>query len=146
MSDTTVQPAAGGPTAAEHAEQLDRYVSFWNADTESEQRRLAAAVFADDIEYRALIGVLTGAQALIDFRNRFTGHMGDVALRLREQPQVHHDRARLRWEILIDNGVGGSTSFATGTDVIQLDEDGRIGSVIAFLDRAPDGFAPETHH
>ncbi|WP_225848963.1 nuclear transport factor 2 family protein [Streptomyces sp. HPF1205] len=146
MTDTTAQPATGEAAAAGHAEQLDRYISFWNADTETEQHRLAAAVFADDVEYRALIGVLTGPQALIDFRNRFTGHMGDVALRLREQPQVHHDRARLRWEILIDNGVGDSTSFATGTDVIQLDEDGRIGSITVFLDRAPDGFTPETHH
>lgn len=146
MTDTTAQPATEEATAVEHAEQLDGYVSFWNADTEAEQRRLAAAVFADDVEYRAQIGLLTGPQALIDFRNQFADHMGAVALRLREQPQVHHGHARLRWEILIDNGVGDSTSFATGTDVVQLDEDGRIGSVIVFLDRAPDGFAPETHN
>lgn len=149
MTDTAAQPGTGNETEhAEHAEQLDRYMSFWNADTEAEQGRLAAEVFADDLEYRAQIGILTGAPALMAFRNQFAGHMGSVALRMRERPQVHHDRARLRWEILVDNGVGGGdgASFATGTDVIQFDEDGRIGSVTVFLDRAPEGFDPEAHH
>ena len=118
-------------------------MQFWNAGTEREQRRLAAAVFADGVEYRAQIGILSGAQALADFRNEFAAHMGTVALRLRERPQVHHRRARLQWEILTgDDG----TSFATGTDVIQLDDDGRISSVTVFLDRAPEGFDPEAHH
>ncbi|WP_210943669.1 hypothetical protein [Streptomyces sp. MK37H] len=60
------------------------------------------------------------------------------------RPQVHHHRARLQWEILTGDCDG--TSFATGTDVIQLDEDGRISSVIAFPDRAPEDFDPEAHH
>jgi hypothetical protein len=32
----------------------------------------------------------------------------------------------------------GGTSFAAGTDVIHLEEDGRIGSVTVFLDGAPE--------
>ncbi|MCK8434940.1 isomerase [Streptomyces sp. D2-8] len=124
--------------------QLDRYVRFWNAGTEQEQRELAAATFTDGVEYRAEIGILNGAQALMDFRNQFVAHMGTAALRLREQPQVHHHRARLRWQILTEDGAGAP--FATGTDVIRLDEDGMIDSVTAFLDRAPAGFDPEAHH
>ncbi|OUC91921.1 isomerase [Streptomyces swartbergensis] len=117
---------------------------FWNAGTEPEQRRLAAAALADGVEYRAEIGILSGAQALMDFRNQFVAHMGTAALRLRERPQVHHHRARLQWEILTGDGDGAS--FATGTDVIQLDQDGRISSVTVFLDRAPAGFDAEAHH
>ncbi|MGW7542063.1 nuclear transport factor 2 family protein [Streptomyces sp. NPDC054770] len=127
----------------ETAERLDEYVRFWNTGTEQEQRAHAAAAFADGVEYRAQIGVLNGTQALIDFRNQFAAHMGPVTLRLRDQPQVHHDRARLRWEILTGDGAG--TSFATGTDVLHLDADGRISSVTVFLDRAPEGFDPEAH-
>jgi hypothetical protein len=32
----------------------------------------------------------------------------------------------------------GGTSFAAGTDVIHLEEDGGIGSVTVFLDGAPE--------
>lgn len=133
-------------TRSEHLveRQLDRYVRFWNAGTEQEQRELAAATFTDGVEYRAEIGILNGAQALMDFRNQFVAHMGTAALRLRERPQVHHHRARLRWQILTEDGAGAP--FATGTDVIRLDEDGMIDSVTAFLDRAPAGFDPEAHH
>lgn len=156
-AETTAQPEPGTGTTTESAaesavdcfeRQLEQYVQFWNVGTEPEQRRLAAAVFADGVEYRAQIGILSGPQALMDFRNQFAAHMGTVALRLRERPQVHHRRARLQWEILTGggNGDGDGTSFATGTDVIQLDEDGRISSVTVFLDRAPEGFDPEAHH
>ncbi|MEU5538783.1 hypothetical protein [Streptomyces sp. NPDC020362] len=60
-----------------------------------------------------------------------------------ERPQVHHRRAGIRSEILA--GDGEETSFATGTDVIVLDEDGRISSVTVFLDRAPEGFDAVAH-
>jgi hypothetical protein len=143
MTETTAgsEPLTETETAVEGFERLQHYVRFWNADTEQEQRRLAAAAFVDGVEYRAPVGVLQGAEALMDFRNQFVAHMGTAALRLRERPQVHHDRARLQWEIV----TGGSTSFATGTDVVQLDEDGRIRSITAFLDRAPEGFDPAAH-
>jgi hypothetical protein len=124
--------------------RLGQYVRFWNAGTEQEQHELAAATFADGVEYRAEIGILSGAQALMDFRNRFIAHMGGAALRLRERPRVHHHRARLRWQILTQDGDGAP--FATGTDVIHLDEDGRITAVTAFLDQAPAGFDPAAHH
>ncbi|MEU6904662.1 isomerase [Streptomyces coeruleorubidus] len=149
MTESTAQPEprtkteTETETVVEQLEQLAQYVRFWNAGTEPEQRRLAATALAEGVEYRAEIGILSGAQALMDFRNQFVAHVGTAALRLRERPQVHHRRARLQWEILTGDGDGAS--FATGTDVIQFDQDGRISSVIAFLDRAPAGFDAEAH-
>ncbi|MFE4373825.1 isomerase [Streptomyces sp. NPDC056835] len=137
-ADTETESGTGTGTA------LERYLRFWNATTEPEQRRLAESTFTDGVEYRAEIGILSGAQALMDFRNQFVAHVGTASLRHRERPQTHHDRARLKWEILTGDGEG--TSFAMGTDVIVLDEDGRISSITAFLDRAPEGFDPAAHH
>jgi hypothetical protein len=122
-------------------EAVERYLQFWNAETPHEQRRIAADVFTDDIEYHAVPGVLSGTDALIDFRTRFTDHMGPVTYRARTSPDHHHDRTRLRWEIVLADG----TSFATGTDVMNLAPDGRITSVTAFLDRAPEGFDHHEH-
>ncbi|MFD7975374.1 nuclear transport factor 2 family protein [Streptomyces sp. NPDC059071] len=124
------------------AQPVEEYVRFWNAGTEEERHRAAAAAFAEDVEYRAPIGLLSGTQALGDFRERFAGHLGAVEFRLRERPQTHHGRARIAWEILTGDGA----SFAMGTDILQFDTTGRISSVTVFLDRAPEGFDPEAQH
>lgn len=120
---------------------IERYIEFWNAPTNEEQRRIAATAFVEDVEYCALPGTLHGAEDLIDFRNQFLEHMGSAVFRAREEPEFHHDRARLKWEILAPENA----SFATGTDVMVLDPDGRVASVTAFLDRAPEGFAIGAH-
>ncbi|MFI0502804.1 isomerase [Streptomyces albogriseolus] len=145
MSETTTPttPPTAPPTgeAADEFDQLERYTRFWNTGPGGERDRLASAVFTGEVEYRALVGFLRGAAALADFRDRFVSHVGPATVRRRHEPEVHHGRARLRWEIL----TGDGTSFATGTDVIEFDEGGRIRAVSAFLDRAPQGFDPSAH-
>ncbi|MBO0813139.1 MAG: isomerase [Microlunatus sp.] len=126
---------------SDQIETLDQYVRFWNAETVEQQRRVAAGVFAEPVEYHAPVGVLTGAEQLINFRNQFLDHMGAASLVTRREPETHHDRARLQWEIRL----AGGESFATGTDVIAFGADGRITSVSSFLDRAPEGF-DAAHH
>ncbi|MFE5207380.1 nuclear transport factor 2 family protein [Streptomyces sp. NPDC056600] len=152
MTDTTTAQStpAASPTprvdaTPEGAARLDPYLRFWNAATSGEADRLAQQVFTSGVEYRAHIGVLQGAQALLDFREQFLSHMGDIALRMREQPQLHHDSARLEWELLTGGAGDAGTSFATGTDVIRFEEDGRISTVTVFLDRAPEGFGTAAH-
>ncbi|MCW3839074.1 nuclear transport factor 2 family protein [Micromonospora yasonensis] len=121
---------------------VERYVRFWNTGKPDEQQELAAETFTDDVRYHAVIGVFTGRQALIGFHDQFTGHMTDAVFQRRGEPQFHHDRGRLLWEI----EVGDGKSFATGTDVLVFDADGRISEITAFLDRAPEGFDPHAHH
>jgi hypothetical protein len=121
MTDTVTTPA-------------EAYVRFWNLEPE-EQRALGREIFAPDVVQYAPIGVLTGLDALVGFTRRFAAEMGDYAYRRRELPESHHDRIRVRWELL-----RGDDSFAEGTDVLTLDESGRISTIATFLDRAPDGF------
>jgi hypothetical protein len=156
MTDTTTTTTAGTTTTAsspaprvdatsEGAARLQPYLRFWNAGSRDDADRLAQRVFTDGVEYRAHIGVLQGARALLDFREQFVSHVGGVALRMREQPQLHHDRARLEWELVTGAEGEADTLFATGTDVIHLEEDGRISAVTVFLDRAPEGFGAAAH-
>ena len=42
--------------------------------------------------------------------------------------------------------VVGGTRFAAGTDVLVLDETGRIASVTGFVDQFPEGFDLDAHH
>ncbi|MDT0301792.1 hypothetical protein [Streptomonospora wellingtoniae] len=133
--------AGDGPTAFDAtASAVDRYLEFWNSPA-GEQRRLASGTFTEDIDYRSPVAVMSGAEPLIAFRTQFIEHAGAASFAARREPEEHHDRIRLLWEIQLADG----TSFATGTDVLALAEDGRIASVSAFLDRAPEGFGHEDH-
>ena len=119
---------------------VQQYLDFWNAGTDAEQRELAATTFADHFSYHAPVGVMREVEELINFRKQFAEHAPGYEFQPRSEPEAHHDRARLQWELIVDG-----TSFATGTDVLELGPDGRIVSVAGFLDRAPEGFAHADH-
>ena len=121
-------------------QSVERYVEFWNATSPDEQWQLAATTFAEQIAYYAPVGVMRGVDELIGFRNQFAEHSPGYVFRPRSEPQTHNDRARLQWELVVSG-----KSFATGTDVLELDRDGRISAVTGFLDRAPEGFAHADH-
>jgi hypothetical protein len=127
---------------SQEASVVDRYLRFWNSTSAGQWQQLASETFTDDVEYVAPIGVLIGSKALVDFGVQFSDHVGSFEFRARDEVQTHHDRARLRWEIL----TGNDTSLATGTDVIVISEDARVRSVTTFLERAPEGFDPNAHH
>lgn len=135
MTETTTTPA----TTARDA--VERYVEFWNTAAADAQQRLAAETFADGVSSHVPLGVMRGVEQLIGFRNEFAQRTPDYVFRARAEPDTHHDRARLQWEL-----VAGGATFATGTDVLELDAAGRIASVTGFLDQAPDGFDPDAHH
>lgn len=120
---------------------VDRYVEFWNTADPEDLQRAAAATFADGVVSHVPLGVMRGTEELIGFRNEFATRLPDYRFQSRAEPDSHHDRARLQWELVV-----GGESFATGTDVLELDETGRIVSITGFLDRAPEGFDPDAHH
>ncbi|GAA1754859.1 MULTISPECIES: nuclear transport factor 2 family protein [Streptomonospora] len=134
--DDGTESRNGGGTAS----AIGRYLEFWNGPA-AEQRRLAPGVFTEDVDYRSPVAMMSGTEPLVAFRTQFIEHAGDASFVARREPEQHHDRIRLLWEIRLADG----TSFATGTDVLTLAADGRIASVSAFLDRAPEGFEHEDH-
>lgn len=139
MTESTPHtPEAPEPSRGPDA--VEQYVAFWNATNADEQQRPAATPFSDQLSYYAPVGVLRGIDELIGFRNQFAQHSPDYVFRPRTQPQAHHGRARLQWELVV-----AGESFATGTDVLELDDDGRIVAITTFLDRAPEGFAHADH-
>lgn len=139
MTDTSAHtPEAPGPGPALRA--VGQYVAFWNAATADEQQRLAATTFSDHVSYHTPVGIMHGADELIGFRNQFAQHSPDCVFRRRMEPQAHHGRARLQWDLVV-----AGKSFATGTDVLEFDDHGRIAAISSFLDRAPEGFAHAGH-
>lgn len=120
------------------AAAVERYVRFWNSGADDV---LTRDTWSDDVEYCAPVGVLRGPAALVDFRRQFGEHMSGYEFRRRREPDLHHDRARVAWELITPD----ADPFATGTDVLVVNDRGRVCGVTTFLDRAPESFVSHAH-
>ncbi|MCX4853015.1 nuclear transport factor 2 family protein [Streptomyces canus] len=115
---------------------VSRYFEAWNARESTARTKAVAAAWAvgggytdplaDVVGHEQIAGVIAAAH------EQFPG----FAFRLTGAVDGHHDTARFSWELVSE--VDGSAPVA-GSDVITLAGDGRIRSVLGFLDRVPDG-------
>ena len=113
---------------------VHNYIAAWNETLPEERRAIIAETFADDARYvdplqsgdgqAGIDAMITGAQT------QFPG----MRFELSQGPDAHHDVVRFGWELV---PAAGGESVAIGFDVAVAGEDGRIGSVIGFLDKAP---------
>ncbi|WP_329224708.1 nuclear transport factor 2 family protein [Streptomyces canus] len=115
---------------------VSRYFEAWNAGESKARTKAVAAAWAvgggytdplaDVVGHEQIAGVIAAAH------EQFPG----FAFRLTGAVDGHHDTARFSWELVSE--VDGSAPVA-GFDVITLAGDGRIRSVLGFLDRVPNG-------
>ncbi|MGA5560476.1 nuclear transport factor 2 family protein [Streptomyces platensis] len=111
-----------------------RYFEAWNAREEGVLGKAVAAAFGADVTYTDPLADVAGhdglAAAIAGAHAQFPGYV------FRQVGEVdgHHDIARFGWELV--SGADGSAPVA-GFDVVRLGEDGRIRSVLGFLDRVP---------
>ena len=117
-----------------HANEIARlYIDSWNATDSAERRALIARLWADDGHYAdpmmsadsaAGIDTMIGA-----VQQQFAGYrfapFGNV--------ESHGSHLRFSWALNDPKG----TVFARGTDVATLAADGRLQTVIGFIDQAP---------
>jgi hypothetical protein len=111
----------------------DRYVAAWNATEPATRRALVDALFSDDVTYTdplADVAGRDGLDALIAaVQERFPGWV----FRLAGPADAHHGQLRFTWHL----GPEGAEPPVTGSDVAVTDADGRIRTVLGFLDRVP---------
>ncbi|GHD85961.1 nuclear transport factor 2 family protein [Streptomyces naganishii] len=113
-----------------------RYFEAWNAAEPEARAKAVAAAWTPDGRYTDPLADAAGHErigaVIAAAREQFPG----FAFRLTGGVDGHHDTARFSWELV--NGTDGSAPVA-GSDVITLDAEGRIRSVLGFLDRVPQG-------
>lgn len=111
-----------------------RYFEAWNATDPDALAKAVAAAWTEDGEYTDPFTDVRGheqiAAAIAATHEQFPG----FEFRQTGTTDGHHATARFSWELV--SGADGSAPVA-GTDVIVLAEDGRIRSVLGFLDRIP---------
>jgi hypothetical protein len=124
--------AAAGKMATEVEQVIDQYIAAWNETDPAARRELIARTWTEDGSY--LDPLMSGEghdgiDAMIGaVQTQFPGYrfrrMGEL--------DAHHDRVRFSWEL----GSEAGPTLAGGVD-FGVVSDGRLQSIIGFLDFAP---------
>ncbi|MFF4486690.1 nuclear transport factor 2 family protein [Streptomyces sp. NPDC001544] len=113
-----------------------RYFEAWNATEPESLAKAVAEAWTADGSYTDPLADVTGheqiAAVIAGAHEQFPGFV----FRPLGAVDGHHDTARFAWELV--NEADGSAPVA-GFDVVTLDAEGRIRSVLGFLDRVPGG-------
>jgi ketosteroid isomerase-like protein len=119
-----------------------RYFEAWNAGDPEALAKAVAAAWSAEGTYTDPLAAVTGhteiAGLIAGAHEQFPGFV----FRPLGAVDGHHDTARFAWELVSQAGgtpSGGGSAPVAGFDVITLDADGRIRSVLGFLDRVPAG-------
>jgi len=110
-----------------------RYFEAWNATGPEALAKAVAAAWTEDGGYTDPLADVRGheqlAAVIAGAHEQFPGFefrpLGSV--------DGHHAIARFSWELVAPDG----SAPVAGSDVITLAEDGRIRSVLGFLNRVP---------
>jgi hypothetical protein len=111
----------------------DRYLAAWNETDPGARRTAIEDLVADDVRYTDPLVEAEGRDAfdatVAAVQEQFPGFV----FRLAGPADAHHDQVRFSWEF----GPAGADAPVAGFDVAVVDDDGRIRTVLGFLDRVP---------
>ncbi len=111
---------------------VNSYIAMWNEANPERRRELVAQTVTEDASYLdpMMTGVgIDGIDAMIaGAQQQFPGHR----FALVAGPDAHHDRVRFSWSL----AANGSEPVAIGSDFATLAEDGRMRSIVGFLEPA----------
>jgi hypothetical protein len=111
-----------------------RYLEAWNADAPEALAKAVAAAWTADGSYTDPLAEVRGHEQIAAVITAAHEQFPGFTFKLAGTVDGHHDTARFGWELVAD--ADGSAPVA-GFDVITLDDDGRIRTVLGFLDRVP---------
>ncbi|MFC0599236.1 nuclear transport factor 2 family protein [Streptomyces palmae] len=117
-----------------YATAVARYFEAWNATDPAARAQAVAAAWTEDGSYTDPLAEVRGAEQLAALIEGAQQQFPGFEFRQTGTVDGHHDTARFSWELV---SVADGSAPVAGSDVITLAEDGRIRSVLGFLDRVP---------
>src|SRR5262245_28099600 len=114
---------------------VERYLAAWN-ETDAEARRSAiAGLWTESGRYVDPLASVEGHEQISELiggvHEQVPGHVFQL---VGDAVDSHHNVARFQWELV---PAGGGEPLAIGFDVAVTADDGRIASVVGFIDKAP---------
>ena len=117
----------------EFVDVAQRYIAAWNeTDPQARQDRVAA-LWATDGSYVDPLADVRGRDQITALIGGVQAQFPGFVFRLAGDVDGHHRQARFSWEL----GPAEGPAPVAGSDVVTLDDDGRIATVLGFLDRVP---------
>ena len=110
-----------------------RYLAARNATDPAARRALVEEVFAEDVTYTDPLADVAGRDGLAATIAAVQAQFPGWVFRLAGPADAHHHQLRFTWHL----GPDGSEPPVVGSDVAVTDADGRIRTVLGFLDRVP---------
>jgi hypothetical protein len=112
---------------------VGRYLDAWNETDPAARAAALEELFSDDVTYTDPLVSVAGRAGLdvtiAAVQQQFPGFV----FRAAGPADAHHDQVRFTWEL----GLPGEEAPVSGFDVAVVDGDGRITTVLGFLDRVP---------
>jgi hypothetical protein len=111
----------------------DRYLDCWNETEATARRKLIEDVFAPDAAYIDPMAEAHGLDAIDATIAAVQAQFPDLVFSPIGLVDAHHNLVRFTWGL----GPAGAEPPVVGFDVAVTDEDGRISTVLGFLDKVP---------
>ena len=112
---------------------VTRYLQCWNETDPDERLALVSDVFAADATYVDPMAEVAGREQLSALIGAVHEQFPGFVFSALDAPDAHHRQTRFRWTL----GPAGGEAPVVGFDVVVTNDDGRIRSVLGFLDRVP---------
>ncbi|MFF5483235.1 nuclear transport factor 2 family protein [Streptomyces sp. NPDC012935] len=129
--------SASAPVTTDRYETaVARYFEAWNTRESDALARAVAIAWSPQGGYTDPLADVRGYEGIVAVVAAAHAQFPGFVFRQTGSVDGHHDTARFSWELVSE--VDGAAPVA-GSDVITLDAEGRILSVLGFLDRVPAG-------
>jgi hypothetical protein len=114
-------------------EIVERYIASWNETDPERRRKLVDELWADRASYTDPLAEAHGRDAIDALIAAAQAQFPGFVFTLAGPVDVHHNQARFTWGL----GPAGAEPVVIGFDVAVATEDGRLGTVLGFLDKVP---------
>jgi hypothetical protein len=114
-------------------ELAQRYIDAWNETDDDARRAAVDKLYTEDARYVDPLAQAEGREAIAAMIGAAQQQFPGFVFRLAGPVDGHHNQARFGWEL----GPAGAGAPIAGFDVAVTDDDGRIQTVLGFLDRVP---------
>jgi hypothetical protein len=129
-----VEQASGRKSQMNVNQVIVQYLAAWSEPDAKRRRQLVAQAWTEDGAYVDRVREGRGHDSLDQMIAKAQEHFPGYRLNLASGIEAHHDYVRFSW---VAGGTADAPLYIKGTDFALLADDGRLKSVIGFVDAAP---------
>lgn len=114
-------------------EIVERYIASWNETDPQRRRKLVDELWAEEASYIDPLAEAHGRDAIDAVIAAAQAQFPGFVFTLAGPVDAHHSQARFTWGL----GPADAEPVVMGFDVAAAAEDGRLRTVLGFLDKVP---------